>query len=137
MLNSHWGRTATSKKVLHLCKQSHFSSIQIFTSLHTVACHASRSGRAVMEARILECICQYWMSYHSKALYFLLPYLPNPLKTCCCQNSCDPSSFNLATPGPHRGKPKSSRADSGANPSGQPTCRGGNKTTVETQGEHG
>jgi len=40
-----------------------------------------------------------------------------------------------STAGPHRGKPKSSRAVSGANPSGQPTCRGGNKTTIETQGQ--
>jgi len=36
-----------------------------------------------------------------------------------------------------RGKPKSSRATSGANPSGQPTCRARNKTTVETRGQCG
>ena len=60
-----------------------------------------------------------------------------PPSTWCCQNPCDPSSCTTSTPGPHRGKPKSSRADSGANPSGRPTCRGGNKTTIETQGQCG
>ena len=45
-----------------------------------------------------------------------------------------PSSCTTSSPGPHRGKPKSSRAASGANPSGWPTCRGGNKTTMETRG---
>ena len=44
-----------------------------------------------------------------------------------------PSSCTTSTPGPQWGKPKSSRAAPGANPSRQPTCRGGNKTTVETQ----
>ena len=47
---------------------------------------------------------------------------------------CDFSSCTISTPGPHRGKPKSSRAASGATPSGQPISRGGNKTTIETQG---
>ena len=41
------------------------------------------------------------------------------------------------TPGPHRGTPKSSRAASEAKPSGGPTCRGGDKTTIETQGQCG
>ena len=61
----------------------------------------------------------------------------NPLSTWCCQNPWDPSSCTTSTPGPHRGKPKSSRADSGANPSGRPQCRGGNKTTMKTQGQRG
>ena len=47
-LNSHWGRAATGqkkkKKVLHLCTQGHFSSIQLFATLWTVACQASISG---------------------------------------------------------------------------------------------
>ena len=38
---------------------------------------------------------------------------------------------------PHGGKPKSSRAASGVNPSGQPTSIGGDKTTIETQGQCG
>ena len=59
---------------------------------------------------------------------------PTPLSAWCCQNSCNPSSCTSSTPGPHRGKPKSSRAASGANPSARPTCRSGTKTTIETQG---
>ena len=46
-----------------------------------------------------------------------------------------------AKPPPHLAltgdKSKPSRAASGANPSGGPTCIGGNKTTVETQGQCG
>ena len=100
-----------------------------------VACQASLSGMGVLQARILEHIGQYWLPCPSRALYFLLAEPPIPLSIWCCQNPCDPSSCTTSTPGPHRGKPKSSRAASGANPSGQPTCRGGNKTTIETQGQ--
>ena len=59
------------------------------------------------------------------------------LSTWCCQNPCNPRSCTTSTPGPHRRKPKPSRAASGANPSGWPTCRGGNKATIETQGQCG
>ena len=54
--------------------------------------------------------------------------LLEPLQTISCTTS---------TPGPHRGKPKPSRAASGANPSGGPTCTGGNETTIKTQGQCG
>jgi len=56
------------------------------------------------------------------------------LSTSYCQNPCNPSSCTTSAPGPHRGKPKSSRAASGVNPSGRPTCRSGNKT-IETRGQ--
>ena len=104
------------KKILHLCMQGRFSSVQLFVNLWTVACHASLSGGSL--ARILECIDQYWLSYPSRALYVQLPYLPTPQSTWCCQNPCDPSSCTTSTPGPHRGRLKSSRAASGFNPSG-------------------
>ena len=73
----------------------------------------------------------------SGALYILLPRLPTPLRTWCGQNPCDPSSCPTSPPGPHRGGPKSPRAASGANPSGRPPCRGGDKTTTETRGQCG
>ena len=66
MLNPHWGRAA------RLCMQGHFSSVQLFAALETVACQASLSGRGVLQARILERIGQYWLPYPSRALYFLL-----------------------------------------------------------------
>ena len=28
-LNSHWGRATTGKKILHLCMQGHFGSVQL------------------------------------------------------------------------------------------------------------
>ena len=76
------------------------------------------SVRGVLQERILGCTGQYWLPYPSEALYFLPPQPPTPLSTWCCQNPCDPSSCTTSTPGPHRGKRKSSRAASGANPSG-------------------
>ena len=60
------------------------------------------------------------MPHPSRALYFLLPKLPTPLSTWCCQNPCGPSSCTTSTPGPHRIKPKSTREASGANLSGRP-----------------
>ena len=44
MLNPHWGRAATGKKVLCLCMQGRFSHVQLFATLWTVACQASLSG---------------------------------------------------------------------------------------------
>ena len=79
----------------------------------------------------------YWLPHPSRVLYFLMSEPPTPLNTWCCQNPCDPSSCTTSTPGHHKGKPKFSRAASGANPSGRPTCRGGNKTTAETQRQCG
>ena len=86
-------------------------------------------------ARILQHIGQCWFPYPSRAPYSLLAQPPAPLNT--CQNPCDPNSCTTSTPGPPRGRPESSRAASGANPSGQLTCRGGNKATTETQGQCG
>ena len=59
------------------------------------------------------------------------PWVPGAARTPATQ---------AAAPPPHlasRGRPKSCRAASGANPSGRPTRRGGNRTTAETQGQRG
>ena len=87
-----------------------------FATLWTVACQASLTGSRVLQARILEHTGQHCLPYPSRALYFLLPWPPTPLSTWCCQNLCDPSSCTTSAPGPHRGKPKSSRAASGTTP---------------------
>ena len=69
------------------------------------------SVRRVLQARILETLGQYWLPYRSRALYFLLPWLPTPLSTWCFQNPVT----QAAAPSPHL-------ALTGANPSppGQP-----------------
>ena len=69
--------------------QGLFSHVQLFATLQTVVFQASLSGRGILQARILECIGQYWFPYPSRAIYFLLPQLSTPLNTWCCQN--DPS----------------------------------------------
>ena len=106
--------------------------------LWTVARQASLSGRGVLQARILERIGQCWLPHPSRALYVLLPELPlPPSQSLVLPEPLGPQQPHTSTPGPHWGRPKSSRAASGANPSGRSTCRGGNKTTIETQGQCG
>ena len=122
-LDPHWGRAATGKKDLPLCMQGCFGLVQLFATLWPVACQASLSGVSPGKNTGV-----YWpilVAYLSRA--------PMPLSTWCSQNPCDASSCTTSTPGPNWGRPRSLQAASGANPSGRPTCRGGNKTTVETQ----
>ena len=121
MLNSHWSRAATGKKKKKkksLVFMRAGSLRSCLTLCDPIDCglpgFSVRDG--VLQAKILEHIGQYWLPYPSRALYFLLPYLPTPLSTWCCQNPCNPSSCTTSTPGPHRGKPKPSRAGSGAKP---------------------
>ena len=109
MPNSHWGRAATGKKP---CFYALRVVLVVSNSLHPcrlwparLLCQGSSPGK------ILERIGQDWLPYPSRALYFLLPYLPTPLSSWCCQNPCDPSSCTT-----------SALALTGANPSppGQP-----------------
>ena len=82
---------------------------------------------------------EYWGVLDNAGCHALLEHCISccpsrqPPSTWCCQNPCDPSSCTTSTPGPHRGRPTSSRAASGANPSGRPTCRGG-KPQVKPRG---
>ena len=69
-----------------------------------------------------------------RAPYSLLSLPLVPLSTWDCQGPCDPSSCTASIPGPPWGKPKSSRAASGAMPYRPLTCRGADKTTIEIQG---
>ena len=91
-LNSPWGRAATGKKNLPSMRAGSLRS-------HPALCGPVDCGlpgfsvRGVLQARILECIFQYWLPDPSRALYFLLPQLPTPLSTWCCQNPCDLSHF--------------------------------------------
>ena len=126
-----------AKNALHLCIQGRFSPVQLFAALQTVACQASLSGKGVLQARILDVLA-------NTGCRSLLEHYVSCCPSCQlsrvlegCQNPRNPSSCTTSTPGPHRGKPKSSRAASRANPSGRPMCRGGNKTTTETQGQCG
>ena len=61
-----------AKKVLRLCVQGHFSSVQLCDPVWPVACQASLSGRGFLQARILERIGQYWLPFPSRASHFLL-----------------------------------------------------------------
>ena len=137
-LNSHWGRAASGEEKACVCVRGSLQS-------HPTLCDPVDCGLpgfsvrewGVLQARTLEGTGQYRLPHPSRALHFLLPQPPAPLRTWCCQSPCNPSSCTTPTPGPPWDRPKSSRADSGANPRARPTCRGGNKTTTDTQGQCG
>ena len=61
---------AKKQSCIYACRVASVMSNSV--TLWTVSCHASLSG-GVLQARILECIGQYWLPYPSRALYFLLP----------------------------------------------------------------
>ena len=132
-LNSHGGRAATGTKALCLSAQGCFGSVQLCNSVD-----CGLPGFSVMEGFSTQ---EYWSVLARAGCHILLehdiPCCPSRQlpSTWCCQDPCDPCT--TSTCGPHRGKPKSSRAASGVNPSGQPISRGGNKTTIETQGQCG
>ena len=119
MLNSHWGRAATGKKsCVYACRVISVMS-------------ASLQLCRLWPARLL---CQggdfprqkYWSVLANTGCHTLLEHyisccpsrqLPS---SWCYRNPSDPSSCTTSTPGPHWGRPKPSRAASGANPSGHP-----------------
>ena len=106
-----------AKKVLRLCPLQ--SCAAFCRSLICGLPGNSVREEGVLQATTLERTAQYWLPYPSRALYFLLPSQPTPLSTWCCQNPCGPSSWTTSALDPHKGKPKSSRAASEANPSEQ------------------
>ena len=85
-----------------------------------------------LQARITVCIGQYWLPLFWSTIFpaalaanspeYLV--LPEPLQ---------PKQLHHLHTWPSLGQTHSSRETAGANPSGQPTCSGGNKTTIETQ----
>ena len=122
-----------AKKVSCLGTQGRFGHIQLFATLYTVACQASLSRVYFRQ--------EYWNVLGNSSCHVLLEHyiscslaanspeylvLPEPLP---------PKQRHHRHTWPSQGQTKSSRAASGANPSGWPTCRGGNKTAIETQGQ--
>ena len=86
MLNSPWDRATTGKKC-HVSIDA--GSLRYCLTLSDpVDCglpgFSVREG--LLQARTLECIGQYWLPCPSRALYFLLPWLPTPLSTWSYRN---------------------------------------------------
>ena len=73
MPKPHWGRVATGKKNAYIYVGQVTSVMS--NSLQPCRLWPPRLllGTRVLQARILECIGQYWLPYTSRALYFLLP----------------------------------------------------------------
>ena len=137
MLNSHWCRAATGQKKSLVFM--HAGSLQSCMALcDPVDCglpgFSVREG--VLQARILGRIGGYWLPYPSAAaaaaaLVANFPeclVLPEPLQL---------KQLHHLHTWPLQGQAQVSRAASGTNPSGWPTCGGGNKATVETEGQCG
>jgi len=77
-LNPHWGRAVTGQKKKSIASM-HAGLLRLCSTLcGPVNCGLPGfSVRGVLQARILECIGQYWLSYPSRALYFLLALATN------------------------------------------------------------
>ena len=130
--NSHWGRAATRKKSL---ASMHAGSLRsCLTLCHPVDCglpgfsvrqrvFSSQEYLSIMANTGCHTLLEHCLSCYRAANPPEYLVLPEPLRT----RSATAPPY-LALPGAH----PTSRAASGA-----PTCRGGNKTTAETQGQCG
>ena len=131
-VNSHWGRAATGKKkkVLCLCRQGHFGPVQLFATCQTSLLERGFSRQ------------EYWSVLANTGCHSLLEHY----MSCCPRRQplrvhgfvrtpvtqADAPLPHLALTGANTSPPGQPRE---LNPSGQTTCRGGNKTTTETQGQ--
>ena len=131
-LNPHWGRAATGKKSLaSMCTGSLWSCLTICDPVDC-GLQASLSGGSPGKNT-----GAHWPTLTATPFQStVFPSAPaaSPPENLVLPEPLQPKQGTSSTPGPHRGKPKSSRAASGAHPSGRPTCRGGNKTTFENKG---
>ena len=125
-----------AKNVLHLCAQGRFSRVRLCSPIDcglpgfSVRERAS-PGKNTGAYRPILVVIPFWSTIFPAALATNPPeylVLPEPLR---------PRQLHHLHTWPSQGQTKPSRAASGANPSGQPTSRGGNKTTIETQGQCG
>ena len=140
-LNSHWGRVATSTHThTHkiLCHAHRVPSVQL-DSLRPCRLWAARllCQGGGLQAGTRAHTGQHWLPCPSRALCFLLPQPPTPLSTWCCQDPCDPSSCTTSTPALTGADPSPPGQSQELSLSRRPTCRGGNKTTIETRGQCG
>ena len=133
---SHWGRAATGKKsFVSVCAGSLWSCLTLWSCrlwLFRLLCQGGGFSRQ-----------EHWSILANTGCHTLLEHFIS-----CCPGRQIPwvsgvvrtPATQAAAPPPHlasQGKPKPSRAASGANPSGRPTCRGGNTMTIETQRQCG
>ena len=133
-LNPHWGRAATGKK--KSCIYAHGVASVVSNSLQPCG---------LWPARLL---CQRGSPCKNTGVYWpmlvVIPFWSTIFPAALATNSPEylvlpkrlqPKQLHHLHTCPHWGRPKSSRAAPAANPSGRPTRRGGNKTTIETQGQ--
>jgi len=70
---SHWGRAATGKKYLTSTQAGPLLSCPTLCDPVDYGLSGFSVREGVLQARILDCIGQYWLPYPSRSLYFLLP----------------------------------------------------------------
>ena len=103
ILNSHWGRAATGKKIL---ASMHTWSLRSFPALRPCRLWPARllcQGEGVLQVRILDCIGQYWLPcYISCCPSCQLPWVPGAARTPATQAAAPPSHLALtgADPSP-------------------------------------
>ena len=135
-LNSHWAELPQARKALHLWAQASVVS----NSLQP--CRL-RPGRLLCKGGGFS-RQEYWSVWANTGCHTLLEHYISccpshqlPWVAWCWPEPLRPKQLHHLHTWPSQGQTKSSRAVSGVNPSGQSTCRGGNKTISETQEQCG
>ena len=137
-LSFHWGRAATGKKMS--CIYVHGVALVVSDSLQPcrlwparLLCQAGGFSRQDSWSVLANTGCHTLLEHYiSCCPSCQLPRVPGAIRTPATQAAAPPPHLALigATPSPPGQLQE-------LNPSGQPTCRGGNKTTIETQGQCG
>ena len=118
-----------------LCMQGCFGPVWLFATLLTMACQASLSERGFSRQEYCSVLAN--TGCHTLLEHCISccpsrqsPWIPGAARTPATQAAAPPPHLALtgANPGPWGQHQE-------LNPSRQPTCRGGNKTTIETQGQ--
>ena len=119
------------KKVLRRWAQGHFGPDSLWPCRlwpARLVCQRAGEHWSTLAKTGCRIFLEHCISYHPR---HQPPGAPGAARNPATQAAAPPPRL------PSRGKPRPSRAASGANPRGRPTCRGGNKTTSETQGQCG
>ena len=142
MLNSHWGRAATGKKEKKSCIHGHRVTLLMSELLWPcklwpvrLPCQGEGFSRQEYWSVLANTGCLTLLEHYIFCCPSRqLPWVPGAARTPATQAAAPPPFLALtgANPSP-RANPSPPGQPQELNPTGWPTCRGGNKTTVETQ----
>ena len=132
------GAAATGKKVLCLCEQDHFGHVQLYDPVDR-GLQASPSGRQV--GGLVFSRQEHWSGLASTGCHTfwstVYPAAPaaNPPEDLVLPEPLRPKQLPHLHTWPSQGRTQVPQGSLRSKPQWTTTCRGGNKSTVETQGQ--